>query len=128
MPPLRGRQNCFTAGGRGHARWMKNMQRVFIRNTSDGRKVEVIGAYVCIDGQPVADGLVEVETHPNRNAILSTLPNATHMAGPLAFTVEEASTVRGALAAAVPAVTDSAEISKRFRNALNIRDRNAGIE
>jgi hypothetical protein len=107
---------------------MKKMQTVFIRNTSDGRKVEVIGTYVCIDGKPVADGLVEVETHPNRKAILSTLPNATHMAGPLAFTTEEASTVRGALAAAVPAVTDPAQISKRFRNALNIRDRNAGIE
>jgi hypothetical protein len=107
---------------------MKKMQRVFIRNTSDGRKVEVIGTYVCIDGQPVADALVEVETHPNRKAILSTLPNATHMAGPLAFTVEEASAVRGALAAAVPAITDPAEISKRFRDALNVRDRNAGIE
>jgi len=104
------------------------MQRTLIRNTSDGRKVEVIGAYVCIDGQPVADGLVEVETHPNRRAILSTLPNATHMAGPLALTQEEASLVRGALAAAVAPVTDPAEISRRLRHALNIHARNSGIE
>ena len=104
------------------------MQRVFIRNTSDGRKSSYRHLCLQIDGQSVSDGLVEVETHPNRNAILSTLPNATHMAGPLAFTVEEASAVRGALAAAVPAVTDPAEISKRLRNAVNVRDRNAGIE
>jgi hypothetical protein len=104
------------------------MQTTFIRNTSDGRKVEVIGPYVCVGGEPVADGLVEVETHPNRKAILSTLPNATHMAGPLAFTVEEASLVRGALAAAVAPVTDPAQIAKRFSDAINLRARNAGIE
>ncbi len=107
---------------------MNNMQTTFIRNTSDGRKVEVIGPNVCVDGQPVASGLVEVETHPNRRAILATLPNATHMAGPLALTVEEASLVRGALAAAVPPVTEPAEIEKRFSSAINLRARNAGIE
>jgi hypothetical protein len=104
------------------------MKVTFIRNTSDGRKIEVIGPYICVSGEPVADGLVEVESHPNRKAILSKLPNATHMAGPLAFTFEEASSVRGALAASIEAVTDPVEISKRLRDALNIRNRNAGIE
>jgi hypothetical protein len=104
------------------------MKTTFIRNTHDGRKVEVIGSYVCVGGEPVAEGLVEVEGHPNRKAILSTLPNATHMAGPLALTFEEASTVRGALALAVDPVTDPSEIEKRFRHALAIRNRNAGIE
>lgn len=104
------------------------MQTTFVRTTSDGRKVEVIGSYVCVDGKPVADGLVEVQTHPNRNAILYTLPNATHMAGPLALTAEEASVVRGALAAASDPLTDPVEIEKRFSKAINSRNREAGIE
>lgn len=104
------------------------MQTTFIRNTSDGRKVEVIGGNVCVDGRPVADKIVEVKTHPNREAILFTLPNATHMAGPVALTAEEASVVRGALAAARDPLTDRVEISERFRKAWNIRNHEAGIE
>jgi hypothetical protein len=104
------------------------MQTTFIRTTSDGRKVEVIGAHICIDGKPVADQIVEVETHPNKAAILHSLPNAAFMAGPIVLTVEEASLVRGALAAATPAETDPVEIEKRFRNAWNARSRAAGIE
>jgi hypothetical protein len=104
------------------------MRTTFIRTTSDGRKVEVIGAQICVDGKPVADQLVEVETHPNKAAILRTLPNAAFMAGPLVLTVEEGSLVRGALAAAKPAETGPVEIDKRFRNAWNARSRAAGIE
>lgn len=104
------------------------MQTTFIRTTSDGRKVEVIGAYICVGGEPVADRLVEVESHPNRRAILSTLPNATHMAGPLALTAEEASLVRGALAAAQDPITDKIQIEERLRQAFNRRNREAGIE
>lgn len=104
------------------------MQTTFIRNTSDGRKIEVIGPHVCVDGKPVADALVEVKTHPNREAILFTLPNASHMAGPVALTQEEASVVRGALAAARDPLTDPVEISERFRKAWNVRNHEAGIE
>jgi hypothetical protein len=104
------------------------MQPTFIRKTSDGRSVEVIGQYVCVDGEPVADGVVEVASHPNRNAILAAVPNASHMAGPLVLTAEEASSVRGALAAAEAPITEPREISKRLRDALNIRNRTAGIE
>lgn len=104
------------------------MQTTFIRTTSDGRKVEVIGPYICVDGKPIADGLVEVATHPNRKAILHTLPNATHMAGPLALVAEEASLVRGALAAAIEPVTDQVQIEERFRKAFNSRNREAGVE
>lgn len=104
------------------------MQTTFIRTTSDGRKVEVIGAYVCVDGKPVADRIVEVATHPNRKAILFTLPNATHMAGPLALTAEEASLVRGALASAIEPLTDPVRIEERFRKIYNNRNREAGVE
>ncbi|PWB81418.1 MAG: hypothetical protein C3F11_15325 [Methylocystaceae bacterium] len=104
------------------------MRTTYIRTTSDGHKVEVIGPYVCVDGEPVADRVVDVATHPNRKAILFTLPNAAFMAGPLALTAEEASVVRGALAAAVEPVTDPVEIEERFRKAFNDRNREAGVE
>lgn len=104
------------------------MQVTFIRNTSDGRAIEVIGPYICVARDPVADGIVEIASHPNRKAILAAVPNATHMAGPLVLTAEEASAVRGALMAAQPAPTESSEIDRRFREAYNTRSRREGIE
>ncbi|WOJ89314.1 hypothetical protein RZS28_16170 [Methylocapsa polymorpha] len=104
------------------------MQTTFIRTTSDGRKVEVIGPHVCVDGKPVADSLVDVKTHPNKEQILFALPNAAFMAGPVVLTAEEASVVRGALAAAKDPLTDRIEITERFRKAWNARNHEAGIE
>lgn len=104
------------------------MQTTFIRTTSDGRKVEVIGPNVCVDGKPVADSLVDVKNHPNKEAILFSLPNAAFMAGPVVLTAEEASVVRGALAAAREPLTDRIEITERFRKAWNARNHEAGIE
>lgn len=104
------------------------MEATFIRTTSDGRKIEVIGTNVCVDGTAVADRLVEVKNHPNKEAILFALPNAAFMAGPVAFTAEEASIVRGALAAGKPPMTDQIEITERFRKAWNARNHEAGIE
>jgi hypothetical protein len=104
------------------------MLTTFVRTTSDGRKIEVIGPHVCVDGKPVADSLVDVKVHPNKEAILFALPNAAYMAGPVALTAEEASIVRGALNAAKPALTDRVEITERFRKAWNSRMHEAGIE
>lgn len=104
------------------------MQTTFIRNTSDGRKIEVIGPNVCVDGKPVADLLVEVKLHPNKEAILFALPNAAFMAGPVVLTAEEASVVRGALAAGKDPLKDRIEITERFRKAWNARNHEAGIE
>jgi hypothetical protein len=104
------------------------MQVTFIRNTSDGRAIEVIGPYVCVGRDPVADAVVEVQNHPNREAILAAVPNATHMAGPLVLTTEEASAVRGALLAAQAPLTDPGEIAKRLSDAWMTRTRNMGIE
>jgi hypothetical protein len=103
-------------------------QRTFIRNTEDGRAIEVIGPYVCLAGEPVADGLTEVATHPNRRAILHTLPNGTHMAGPLVFTAEEASQVRGALLMAKTVETDPRDIQTRFNRAIYKHKAESGIE
>jgi hypothetical protein len=104
------------------------MLTTFVRTTSDGRKIEVIGPNVCIDGKPVANSLVDVKKHPNKEAILFALPNAAYMAGPVVLTAEEASIVRGALAAAEPPLTDRIQITERFRKAWNIRNHEAGIE
>lgn len=104
------------------------MQVTFIRNTSDGRAIEVIGPYVCVDREPVADRVVEVQSHPNREAILAAVPNATHMAGPLPLTDAEASAVRGALLAAEEAPTEPGQISKRLGDAVKTHRRNTGID
>lgn len=104
------------------------LQTTFIRTASDGRKIEVIGAYVCIGGEPVANSVVDVGTHPNRKAILASLPFTTHMAGPLALTADEASLVRGALAKASDPITDRVQIEERLRHAYNRRNSEAGIE
>lgn len=104
------------------------MDPVFIRTTSDGRKIEVIDGKVCVDGRPVADGLTDVKTHPNREAILFALPNAAFMAGPVALTAEEASIVRGALEAAKPGLNDRVGIEERFRKSWNKRAFECGIE
>ncbi|MGO9134841.1 MAG: hypothetical protein ACLP8A_12465 [Methylovirgula sp.] len=104
------------------------MEPVFIRTTSDGRKIEVINGQVCVDGRAVADSLVEVKTHPNKEAILFALPNAAFMAGPVALTAEEASVARGAMAAAKPQSGDRITIEERFRKGWNKRAFEMGIE
>lgn len=104
------------------------MEPVFIRTTSDGRKIEVINGSVCVDGKPVADTLTDVKTHPNKEAILFVLPNAAFMAGPVALTAEEASVVRGALEAAKPGINDRVKIEERFRKSWNKRAFECGIE
>lgn len=70
---------------------------VLIRHTDDGRRVEVIGRFVCMDGRREADALVEVRSHPNRRAIWQAVPDATHMAGRIALTADEAARARAAL-------------------------------
>ncbi|WP_298828951.1 hypothetical protein [uncultured Piscinibacter sp.] len=70
---------------------------VLIRTTRDGRRIEVIGRHVCLDGRPEADALVVLDEHPNRQAILRAVPLATHVAGRLPLTLAEASVVQAAL-------------------------------
>ncbi len=104
------------------------MEPVFIRTTSDGRKIEVINGNVCIDGHAVADTLTDVKVHPNKEAILFALANAAFMAGPIALTAEEASVVRGAIEAAKPGLNDRVKIEERFRKSWNKRAFECGIE
>lgn len=88
----------------------------YIKTTEDGRKVEVIGAWVCLDGKKEADDFVLVEVHPNRAAILAAVPNATHMAGRLPLTAEETLTAYKAMKEAQQAYNDSeVGIAERIR-------------
>lgn len=73
---------------------------ILIRLTHDGRRVEVIGRDLCLDGRREADALVAVRSHPNRRAIWQTAPDATHMAGRIPLTAHEAARAQAALDAA----------------------------
>lgn len=92
-----------------------------IKTTEDGRKVEVIGQAICLDGKQEATALVSVREHPNRTAILQTVPDATHMAGRLPLTAEQATVAQAALDEARQAYENSPTgISERIR--LSIKD------
>ena len=70
---------------------------VLVKTTLDGRRVEVIGRQLCLDGQPEADAVTALDDHPNRQAILRAVPTATHVAGRLPLTLAEASVAQAAL-------------------------------
>ena len=92
---------------------------VFIKHTLDGRKVEVIGGRICLDGRPEADDLVVLDEHPNRQAILKVQPRATHMAGRLPLTLAEASTAQAALRRAQDRFDGSrGAVAERLRRAV----------
>jgi hypothetical protein len=73
------------------------MEATYVKTTLDGRKVEIINGWVCLEGKPETDEVVVLDEHPNRQAILKAVPKATHMAGRLPFTMAEASVAQGAL-------------------------------
>ena len=92
----------------------------YIKTSQDGRRVEVIGAYVCLAGCPEADKLVAIIDHPRWRAILEAAPDATHMAGRVALTVDEAEKAELALNAARRAVDSSPlAVAERSRLAIN---------
>ena len=92
----------------------------YIKNTEDGRKVEVIDQYICLAGKREADRLVPVSGHPNRAAIVQLVPNATHMAGRLPLSAAEAATAQEALNAWKAAYEISPRgLAERMRTAQN---------
>lgn len=72
-------------------------ERVWVKTTLDGREVEIINGWVCLDGKPETDEIIVLDEHPNRQAILKAVPRATHMAGRLPLTMAEASVAQAAL-------------------------------
>jgi hypothetical protein len=100
-----------------------------VKHTQDGRKVEVIGLAVCLDGKLEAFDLIEVALHPNRRAILTAAPEATHVAGRIALTAAEARTVQEAYAATEQDIlANPTAINERFRLAIRRRACMDGIE
>jgi hypothetical protein len=100
-----------------------------VKTTQDGRMLEVIGLAICLDGQLEAFELIEVKLHPNRRAILKIMPEATHMAGRVALTREEADiVVRAFKEAEAQILASPAAINERFRIAAMWKAREQGIE
>lgn len=100
-----------------------------VKVTQDGRKLEVVGLAICLDGQLEAFELIEVKLHPNRRAILRVMPDATHMAGRVALNVEQARIVQAAFKKAEAEILASpAAMNVRFRIAAMWRAREQGIE
>ena len=91
---------------------------VLIKTTRDGRRVEVIGSALCLDGMPEAETLTVLDEHPNRAAILKAVPGATHVGGRLPLTLAEASVAQAALRAAQDRFDGSAAaVRERLRRA-----------
>jgi hypothetical protein len=100
-----------------------------IKTTQDGRKLEVIGLAICLDGKLEAFELIEVKLHPNRRAIHAAVPDATHMAGRVALTRAEADMVAAAFKEAEAEILASpVAINERFRIAAMWKVREQGIE
>jgi hypothetical protein len=92
---------------------------VLVKTTRDGRKVEVIGRHLCLDGVPETDTLTVLDEHPNRQAILQAVPGATHVAGRLPLTLAEASVAQTAMRTAHDTFDGStAAVQARLRQAV----------
>ena len=100
-----------------------------VKTTLDGRKLEVIGLAICLDGQLEAFDLLEIKAHPNRRAILEVAPDATHMAGRVTLTAEEVAIVTKAMKEAEAQIlANPAAINERFRIAAMWKACEQGIE
>lgn len=105
------------------------MDTVLVKTTLDGRSVEVINGWVCLDGKPETDALVVLEEHPNRQAILKLVPKATHMAGRLPLTMAEASVAQAALRRHQDTFDGSAvAVAERLRKAIWQKAAAEGVE
>lgn len=101
----------------------------YIKTTEDGRKVEVIGAAVCLGGVEEARALIPLDEHPNRQAIRRAVPGASHMAGRLPLTRNEAGKVHSALMAARQDFDPSPKaVMERLRLAIIEKAQVEGIE
>ncbi|HLG79786.1 MAG TPA: hypothetical protein VKY22_02135 [Bradyrhizobium sp.] len=100
-----------------------------IKTTQDGRRLEVVGLAICLDGKLEAFELIDVKDHPNRRAIWTAVPDATHMAGRVPLTQAEADIVASAFnKAEAEILANPAAINERFRLAAMRKAREQGIE
>jgi hypothetical protein len=105
------------------------MTTTLVKTTEDGRKLEVKGFGIFLDGALEAFDLTEVKLHPNRRAIWTAAPDATHMAGRVTLTQQEADIVTEALKQAqAEMLANPQAIAERFRIAAMWKAREQGIE
>ncbi len=97
-----------------------NSMKTLIKTTSDGRSLTVEGCVICLGGVKEADDLDPVIYHPNRENILKVMPEATHMAGRVPLTMEQALAADRALKEGRKAMeSDPKAIAERIRMAQN---------
>lgn len=102
---------------------------ILVKTTQDGRKLEVIGLAITLGGKLETNGLIEVKDHPYRRAIQAAAPEATHMAGRVPLTRDEAEIVMAAFKQAeADMLANPAAIHERFRIAAMMKAREQGIE
>ncbi|MGJ0503668.1 MAG: hypothetical protein ACR65X_07970 [Methylocystis sp.] len=100
-----------------------------VKITEDGRKLEVKGFALYLDGVLEAVDLTEVKMHPAKRKIWSIMPDATHVAGRVALNAEETEIVKKALKEAeAMMLADPIAIAERFRIAAMWKAREQGIE
>jgi hypothetical protein len=100
-----------------------------IKMTQDGRRVEVIGLAVTLDGKPESMDVTDIITHPRKLQIMHAAPEATHVAGRIALTREEAEKAKAALLEnQAQAASDPRYAATRFQAAINSRAWQEGIE
>jgi len=100
-----------------------------VKITQDGRRLGVKGFALYLDGALEAADLTEVNQHPLKWKILNVMPDATHVAGRVALTKEEADIAFKALREAQEQMlADPKAIAERFRIAAMWKAREQGIE
>jgi len=100
-----------------------------VKITQDGRRLEVKGFALYLDGALEAVDLTEVNQHPLKRKILNVMPDATHVAGRVALTREEAEiAVKALKEAEAKMIADPKAIAERFRIAAMWKAREQGIE
>jgi len=100
-----------------------------IKVTQDGRRVEVVGTAILLGGVLESLEVTDIAGHPRKFQILYAAPDATHVAGRVALTAEEAELAKAALTEGhLQLAANPTAISERFRLAANRRAWAEGIE
>ena len=100
-----------------------------VKTTQDGRRLEVIGLAICLDGKLEAFELIEVKLHPNKRAIWTVMPEATHMAGRVRADARGGRHRKRAFQKAEAEIlANPTAINERFRIAAMWKAREQGIE
>jgi hypothetical protein len=105
------------------------MNTTLVKVTEDGRRLEVKGFGIYLDGVLEAVEVAEVNQHPLKWKILHVMPDATHVVGRVALTQEEADiTFKALKEAQEQMLADPKAIAERFRIAAMWKAREQGIE